>query len=54
MDWKKVMQELAGSAYQLPLVLEVNSCEESAEEFLKRAFAAGERLQGYYEDALKK
>lgn len=48
-NWKEVMEALSASAYQLPLLLEVNCYEDDTEGFLKRAYTSGETLQSYYE-----
>lgn len=46
-DWKSMMQVLGASAYELPLVLELNSAKEAPEQFLKKAYEAGQRLNQY-------
>ena len=43
--WDDVMRELKESAYELPLILELESGQENTKEYLKRAYRAGCRLQ---------
>lgn len=51
-DWEKVMGLLARSAYEAPLLMELSSHGEEEEQFLKRAYEAGCRLDRLYRDAL--
>jgi sugar phosphate isomerase/epimerase len=42
--WKEVMAALRESAYELPLVLEINCYEDDTKSFLKEAYQAGSML----------
>lgn len=46
--WEEVMKELADSAYQLPLILEVGNCQGAEEEFLRQTYEAGLWLDRLY------
>ena len=48
-DWNCVMDMLAGSAYEGPLLLELVCNEKNEDEYLKKAYEAGCRLAGIYQ-----
>lgn len=43
-EWKAVMKALKASAYELPLLLELNSCGQDTDSFLRKAYKAGKWL----------
>lgn len=47
-EWEKVMDIIAKSAYEGPLVLELSSWERDVEQLLKRAYEAGCCLDALY------
>ncbi|MBS6194551.1 MAG: sugar phosphate isomerase/epimerase [Clostridiales bacterium] len=53
-DWKETMAAFAESAYELPVLLEVNCDRENPEASLKEAYEAGVWLDGLYHEALRK
>lgn len=50
-NWEAVMEMLAGSAYDAPLLLEVSKDNADEELFLAEAFQAGCRLEELYQNA---
>lgn len=49
--WPEIMAALKNSAYELPLLMELNSYTADNEGFLKEAKEAGEKLMKLYEEA---
>lgn len=50
-EWEKVMDTIAKSAYQGALLLELSCGERDEEQFLRKAFEAGRRLDDLYHKA---
>lgn len=49
--WQKLMGALKESAYELPLLMELNSYGDDTEKFLKEAKKAGQELMKLYNEA---
>jgi sugar phosphate isomerase/epimerase len=53
LDWDRLIKIIAESAYELPLIMELSCKKETEEEFLKKSFEAGKKLnkllEKYYE-----
>lgn len=50
-DWQAVMEAVARSAYQAPLVLELVCGEKDADEYLRKAYRAGCHLESLFAKA---
>lgn len=52
-NWENVMRALAESAYEPPLLLELCYYEKDPEDFLRRAYEAGEKLDAMFQNDRK-